>query len=151
MRRLVPALALGPCMGAGLGACIDQNQAQRAVEAMQTRGPVPDQAPIMRNGSAVFHIPPALYQKHVQGNVVLHLHISAMGAVVPESISVVESSGYPALDSAAVKGSQELVFAPAKLKGKAIAVSVKLPVFFRHPDATPLPGDSVPHAPAAQP
>lgn len=145
LRCLIPALA------APLGACIDQHEAQKAIQAIQTKDPQPDQAPIMRNGSAVFHIPPALYHQHVQGNVVLHLRIDAMGAVVPESTNVVESSGYPALDSAAVKGSRELVFTPAKLKGKAIPVSVKLPVFFRHPKATPLPGDSVLHTPGGQP
>lgn len=142
LRCLLPVLALG--------ACIDQHDAEKAIQSIQGKDVTPDQAPIMRNGSAVFHVPPALYQQHVQGNVVLHLRIDAVGAVVPESTSVLESSGYPSLDSAAVQGSHELVFTPAKLKGRPLAVSVKLPVFFRHPKATPLPGDSVLHAPSPQ-
>ncbi|HEX5831685.1 MAG TPA: hypothetical protein VFY16_11940, partial [Gemmatimonadaceae bacterium] len=50
---------------------------------------------------------------------------------------------YPAFDSAAVSGSQELEFTPARLNGKPMAVSVRHPVFFRRRDIPPLPGDSV--------
>ena len=45
--------------------------------------------------------------------------------------------------TAALKGSEELRFVPAKLHGDPIPVSILFPVYFRHPDARPLPGDSV--------
>ena len=56
---------------------------------------------------------------------------------------VVESSGYPGLDSSAVAGSRELRFEPAKTKGIRSSVSLKLPVYFRHPQAKPLAGDTI--------
>ena len=44
-----------------------------------------------------------------------------------------------ALDSAAVTGSRELRFRPAKFGAKPGGVSILFPVFFRHPQAMPLP------------
>jgi protein TonB len=79
----------------------------------------------------------------VQGNVTLHIHIDSTGIVWPESTSVVESSGYPGLDSSAVAGSRELRFEPATTKGHPVSVSLKLPVFFRHPQGKPLAGDTI--------
>ncbi len=65
------------------------------------------------------------------------------GRVVPESTSVRESSGYPALDSAAVRGAADARFTPAKKGARPMAVSILLPVYFRHPDMPPLPGDTI--------
>jgi hypothetical protein len=62
---------------------------------------------------------------------------------VPDSTRVAETSGFNALDSAAMKGSRELKFEAAKTQGQAVPVSILLPVYFRHPDAPPLAGDSV--------
>jgi hypothetical protein len=36
-----------------------------------------------------------------------------------------------------------LKFKPAKTQGQPVPVSILLPVFFRHPDAPPLAGDSI--------
>src|ERR687888_36008 len=124
-------------------ACIDKKSAQKAIEAVQSEGPTPDVMPVMLNKELPFRYPPALYAGKVQGNVTLRIHIDSTGAVWPESTSVVESSGYRGLDSAAVKGSQELRFEPAKLHGKPLGVSILLPVFFRHPKGRPLPGDTI--------
>ena len=44
-------------------------------------------------------------------------HALMTGAVWPESPMVATSSGYPALDSAAVTGSRRLKFRPARLRG----------------------------------
>ncbi len=90
-----------------------------------------------------FRYPAALYARKVQGNVTLRLVIDRDGRVLPESTRVDEPSGFPALDSAAVVGARELHFVPAKLHGEPIAVSLLFPVYFRHPEARPLPGDSV--------
>jgi TonB family protein len=86
--------------------------------------------------------------------VTLRIYIDAIGRVHPESTQVVESSGVPAFDSAAVSGVRELQFTPAKRKGTAVAVAVLFPVYFRHPQAPPVPGDSELHRgdhPAAAP
>lgn len=128
-------------------ACIDRRTAQKAIEGVQQTegGVVPDVMPVMRNPEPPFRYPPALYAGKVQGNVTLRLHIDSTGAVWPESTSVVQSSGYPAFDSAAVEGSRELRFSPASLHGKRLAVSILLPVYFRHPEGHPLPGDTILH------
>lgn len=103
----------------------------------------PDEHPVMVNAELPFRYPPALYTRKVQGNVTLRLFIDRDGQVLADSTRVEESSGYSSLDSAAVKGSQELHFIPAKLRGEPLGVSVLFPVYFRHPEASPLPGDTV--------
>jgi len=97
----------------------------------------------MLNKDLPFKYPPSLYAKKVQANVTLRVYIDKEGAIVPESTHVAESSGFPPLDSAAVRGSGELRFIPAKTRGQAVPVSILFPVYFRHPEAPPLPGDTV--------
>jgi TonB family protein len=103
----------------------------------------PDELPVMLNREPPFRYPAPLYAQRVQGNVTLRIFIDRTGRVRPESTRVEESSGYTSLDSSAVTGSQDLRFVPAKLNGEPMAVSILFPVFFRHPEATPLPGDTV--------
>jgi len=109
----------------------------------QTVGRQPDIAPVMLNKELPFRYPPALYAQKVQGNVTLRIFIDREGAIVPDSTRIAETSGFTALDSAAMKGSRDLKFEPAKTQGQPVPVSILLPVFFRHPDAPPLAGDSV--------
>jgi TonB family protein len=100
-------------------------------------------APVMLNKELPFRYPPALYAQKVQGNVTLRIFIDRDGQIVADSTRVAETSGFNALDSAAMKGSRDLRFEPAKTAGLPVPVSILLPVFFRHPDAPPLAGDSV--------
>ena len=102
----------------------------------------PDVLPVMLNKELPFRYPPALYAQKVQGNVTLRIFVDTAGQIVPDSTHVAETSGFAALDSAAVKGSRELKFAPGRTKDSPVAVSILFPVYFRHPDAAPLPGDS---------
>jgi periplasmic protein TonB len=111
--------------------------------SFQTVGRQPDIAPVMLNKELPFRYPPALYAQKVQGNVTLRIYIDSNGAIVPDSTRVAETSGFSALDSAAMKGSRDLKFDPAKTRGQPVPVSILLPVFFRHPDAPPLAGDSI--------
>src|SRR5690349_14594149 len=106
-------------------------------------GPRPDVLPVMLNKELPFRYPPSLYSKKVQANVTLRVFIDKEGQVVAESTHVAESSGYASLDSAAVRGSGELRFIPAKTRGEAVPVSILFPVYFRHPEAAPLPGDTI--------
>jgi TonB family protein len=138
--RVLSVLAIGALLGP-LG-CIDKNDAKKVIEALQS-SPMPDSLPAMLNRELPFKYPPELYAQKVQGNVTLRIHIDTAGRVRPESTTVVESSGYPPLDSAAVKGSRILFFRPAFAKGAPLAISVLFPVYFRHPEASPLPGDTV--------
>ena len=109
----------------------------------QTVGRQPDVAPVMLNKELPFRYPPALYAQKVQGNVTLRIFIDRDGSIVPDSTRIAETSGFTALDSAAMKGSRDLKFEPAKTQSQPVPVSILLPVYFRHPDAPPLAGDSV--------
>ena len=132
-----------PAMVAFATACgIDKDTTAKAIESIITP-PKPDTAPVMLNAEPPFRYPPSLYDRKVQGNVVLRLFIDSTGRVWPESTLVTESSGFPALDTAAIQGSDVLRFKPAIKDGAPMNVRVAFPVYFRHPDARALPGDTV--------
>lgn len=90
-----------------------------------------------------FRYPAALYARKAQGNVTLRLFVDGGGRVIVDSTRVEEPSGYPSLDSAAAAGAGDLRFAPAKLHGEPLPTSILFPVYFRHPEARPLPGDTI--------
>ena len=136
------AAALALAVAVLAAACDTKAATKDAIDAMWS-GPKPDELPRMVNRQLPFHYPSALYSQKVQGNVTLRIWIDEHGAVKPESTRVVETSGYAALDSAAVRGSQELQFVPAKLNGEPLALGILFPVYFRHPEAAPLPGDTI--------
>lgn len=124
-------------------ACMDKDTSQKVAQAFQSGPSSPDEVPQMLNTELPFRYPAALYARKVQGNVTLRLHVDRDGQVSADSTRIEESSGYAALDSAAVKGSQELRFIPAKLHGEPMPVTILFPVYFRHPDAHALPGDTI--------
>jgi TonB family protein len=128
------------CATLVLTACRDSSGERRFAIGGAER---PDEPPVMVNAELPFRYPAALYARRVQGNVMLRLFVDRDGRILAESTRVEESSGYPSLDSAAVIGSQDLYFIPAKLRGEPLAVSVLFPVYFRHPEAAPLAGDTV--------
>lgn len=123
--------------------CVDQDTPKKVARVFQTGRDAPDEKPRMLNEDLPFHYPPALYARKVQGNVTLRLYLDHAGQVMPDSTRIEQSSGYPGLDSAAVKGSQDLRFTPAKLRGQPLGASILFPVYFRHPEAHALPGDTI--------
>ena len=106
-------------------------------------GPRPDEQPALITAELPFRYPAELYARRAQGNVTLRLFIDRDGHVVPDSTRIDEPSTFAAFDSAALRGAASLRFVPAKLRGEPVATSVLFPVFFRHPEAKPLPGDTV--------
>jgi len=78
--------------------------------------------------------PVALFELRVEGVVRLHLYITESGNIVPESTRIADGSGYPELDSAALRGVNALRFAPARRDGTPVATSFVQPVYFRHPE-----------------
>ena len=145
-RSSVNPLAARPILLSALCAtvaCGEHETSQRVAQAFQAGTSAPDEVPRMLNTDLPFRYPAALYARKVQGNVTLRLRIDRDGQVTADSTRIEESSGYAALDSAAVKGSQELHFIPAKLRGEPMPVTILFPVYFRHPDAHALPGDTI--------
>ncbi len=137
-RRAAIALVL---LGASI-AC-GRNDAPLRVPPPRDAGPRPDEMPVLLNTDLPFRYPAALYPRKAQGNVTLSLRIDPDGRVIADSTRIDETSGFAALDSAAIQGARALRFVPAKLHGEAISISILFPVFFRHPDAKPLPGDTI--------
>ena len=135
LKKAAPAIAL-----IALAAFSGCNKEKNSFSGV---GPRPDVLPVMLNKDLPFRYPPSLYSKKVQANVTLRVFIDKNGEIVPESTHVAETSGYPALDSAAVRGSGDLRFIPAKTRDQPVPVSILFPVYFRHPEAPPLPGDTI--------
>ncbi|MFL5621004.1 MAG: energy transducer TonB [Gemmatimonadaceae bacterium] len=135
--------SLGLLASVTLMGCTDQYTPKKVAQVFQAGRDIPDETPKMLNEDLPFHYPPALYLRKVQGNVTLRLYVDRLGQVTPDSTRIEESSGYAGLDSAAVEGSQDLRFAPAKLRGTPLGVSILFPVYFRHPEALALPGDTI--------
>jgi TonB family protein len=92
-----------------------------------------DQSPVAINPVTPMTYPPALLEQGIEGRVLLRLFVDAQGTLIPDSTRVAESSGYPALDSAALAGSRELRFSPALRNGRAVSAPFLQPVHFRHP------------------
>jgi len=90
-----------------------------------------NEMPVAVNAESPFQYPADLFDAGVEGEVRLRLFVDAMGRVVPESTLVASTSGTPGLDSAAVRGSAELRFAPGTRDGRPVATTFYQPVVFR--------------------
>jgi protein TonB len=96
--------------------------------------------PVALNADSPVSYPPALFDQKIEGDVLLRLWVDSIGRVAPESTRVLESSGYPALDSAALAGARGLRYAPAKRRGIPVATSFVQPIEFRHPQGAAIRG-----------
>lgn len=80
-----------------------------------------------------FRYPIEAWDADVEGETVIMVHVTDMGDV--DSVYVLESSGQPMLDSAALSGARQLEFAPGRRGDRRIAMWAKLPVRFTKPDS----------------
>jgi TonB family protein len=94
-----------------------------------------DDPPVVVNPESPVEYPAALYARGIEGKVVLRLFVDETGQLSPDSTSVAESSGYPALDSAALAAVPAFHFAPALRNGTPVSAVFLQPVHFRHPEA----------------
>ncbi|HEX6668241.1 MAG TPA: energy transducer TonB [Gemmatimonadales bacterium] len=132
MRRVLLA---GTLAAAGLPGCGDRSVGTVALGDHQpaAAGSPADQPPVAINPVTPMVYPPALLEQGIEGRVLLRLFADAQGKLIPDSIRVAESSGYPALDSAALTGARELRFSPALRNGRPVSAPFLQPVHFRHP------------------
>jgi len=105
-------------------------------QGAQAPPPPESEAPVALNPDVPIAYPAVLFEQRIEGEVVLRLFTDSMGRLIPESTRVVESSNYPALDSAALAGSAKLRFAPARRRGVPVATTFLQPVEFHHPGST---------------
>ena len=128
------AVALGAVAACG-------KQAPPPAQSASVPAPPADQeVPVALNAEAPIQYPPKLFDSNVEGDVVLRLFVDSTGRVVPESSRVGESSGYPALDSAALAGAKRLRYAPARRQGFPVAAAFLQRIEFRHPQGNVLQG-----------
>src|SRR5919109_3899404 len=105
---------------------------------LATRAPDPpaavaDEPPVAVNPVSPVIYPPALLDQGIEGRVLLRLYADSSGQLIPDSSRVAESSGYPALDSAALAGAASLRFSPALQHGRRVAAPFLQPVQFQNP------------------
>jgi TonB family protein len=91
--------------------------------------------PVALNAQTPVEYPPALFDQGIEGTVILRLYADSTGKLILDSTRVQESSGYPALDSAAIAAAPSLRFAPARRDSTPVAASFLQPIYFRHPGA----------------
>lgn len=124
-RRLSVLLALGGIACGGSG------------PAPSSGNPPAEEPPVAVNAEPAVQYPPDLYDRRVEGDVVLRLFVDSSGRLSPESTRVSESSGFPGLDSAAVRGAAQLRYAPARRHGLPVATAFLQTVEFRRPGGGP--------------
>jgi TonB family protein len=134
--RTLPAalLALAAACGEGSPATVSRDTAANVPITV-------DDSPVALNAESPVLYPPELFARRIEGEVILRLYVDERGVMRPESTRVVESSGYPAFDSAAAQGARQLRFAPARKNGMPVGTSFIQPVEFRHPSASVLRGE----------
>ena len=98
-----------------------------------------EEPPVALNAEPAVQYPPDLYDQRVEGDVVLRLFADSTGRLAPESTRVIESSGFPLLDSAAVRGVARLRYAPARRHGLPVATTFLQAMEFRHPGGATAP------------
>ena len=124
-----PALALVLAL-AGIG-CADT---PRTVGGLQLGvNDAPLRPPVRIDEGRAFDYPPDAWKDGVGGTTVLRLLISRRGTV--DSVLVVESSGHPSLDSAALSNARRLRYKPAAQGGSPVEVWGRLPVVFSVPES----------------
>ena len=95
--------------------------------------------PVPLSDESPFRYPIGLWDRRIEGETVLMVHVDDMGAV--DSAYVLLSSGQPAFDSAALAGAEVLRFAPARRGEDRVASWARLPVRFRIPADPADPAD----------
>ncbi len=135
MRAAGPFLAGIFASGLAAGACHRKPDATLTLPAERGVNLVRrDEPPVALDPESQVVYPAAVFQQRISGTVLLRLFVDETGRLVPDSTRVQESSGYPALDSAALAAVPRLHYAPALRSGTAVATLFTQPVHFRHPD-----------------
>ena len=124
---VILGMVLGGCTSRDDGTVALGNEPPAAVDE-----PV-DLPPVAINPVSPMIYPPALLEQGIEGRVLLRLYVDAQGKLVGDSTRIAESSGYPALDSAAVQGALSLRFSPALRRGRPVSAPFLQPVHFRNP------------------
>lgn len=97
---------------------------------------------ILVAGQPEIPYPADLFNRRVQGEVMLYVVVDTAGAVIRDSTRIATSSGEAAFDAAALTAAQSLRFTPALLGGKPVTAPIQVPIRFTLPDSLLSPKDS---------
>ena len=86
------------------------------------------ESPSPLSASVPIDYPLDLWDQGIEGSSMLKVRVTDVGDV--DSVMIVESSGYAAFDSSAVRGARTLRFSPARRGDKRIEVWAHVPVHF---------------------
>ena len=86
------------------------------------------ESPSPLSASVPIDYPLDLWDQGIEGSCLLKVRVTDLGEV--DSVVVMESSGYAAFDSSAVRGARTLKFSPARRGNKRIEVWAHVPVHF---------------------
>ncbi len=86
-------------------------------------------------GQTTVPYPAELYERRVEGEVLLYLVIDSSGSVNRDSTRIVTSSGQAAFDSAALAAAPTLRFSPATRDRTPVTAALQLPIRFTLPDS----------------
>ena len=86
------------------------------------------ESPSPLSASVPIDYPLDLWDQGIEGSSMLRVLVTDVGEV--DSVIVMESSGYAAFDSSAVRGARTLRFSPARQGDKRIEVWAHVPVHF---------------------
>jgi protein TonB len=89
--------------------------------------------PIPLYGEIPIEYPLELWDQDVEGETLLRVRVTELGEV--DSVEVLETSGYPAFDSAALRGARQLRYRPARRGDRRLSVWAKVPVQFTKEDS----------------
>ncbi len=129
------ALWLLPVLVIESTGCRSTPESTLALPPEQTPAPSRgSEPPVALNAESPVEYPLAVYQQRISATVLLRLFLDETGQLVPDSARVQESSGYPALDSAALAAVPRLRYAAALVNGTPVATAFTQPILFRHPD-----------------
>jgi TonB family protein len=127
MRRKLILLAL-------LAACTGKGDGTVSLPSRPVEGPRANELPpVPLNPNSPVDYPPALAAQGIEGTVLLRLMVDTSGSIIRDSTRIAESSGYPALDSAAMQAAPSLRYAPAERDGAKVAMAFLQPIYFRTP------------------
>lgn len=88
--------------------------------------PIERPTPLLR--SVPVEYPLDLWDRDIEGETLVRVKVNDTGGV--DVVEILESSGYPAFDSAAVTGARQLRFEPARRDGTRIGVWARVPILF---------------------
>ena len=95
--------------------------------------PITPAVPIPGQGDIPY--PAELFNRRIQGEVMLYLVVDTAGTVIRDSTRIATSSGQAAFDAAALQAAQGLRFTPAHRGNIAVVAPIQVPIRFTLPDS----------------